>query len=226
MQSQIRLRLLVFSLVLCLAALAVVPAAQACVQPQRPVAWIIPHEICCPWGGGPCVIRVWVIIHGYTTFGAGPGQVCGAALTDGGPILAVNGASVNDADTGERIPGFSFNPNATTSSSAEQTLALTPTTTDPDATQSAAGFSADVSRTVTSGTNVDVMFDLEIDENTSLEELREYLESEGVVVTGEVDSTGEFTGHIHAEPIERAEVQDDTPTTMAVEPAPVVGGER
>lgn len=200
----------VFTAVLAVAlvAVALAPAAEACVKPVQPVAWIIPVETCCPWDGGPCYTRFIVKIHGFFTFGATRGQFCGCALPSGGPIVGVTGASVMDAKTGERISGFSFNPDAATSQSASELLGAT-----------AAGFSADVSRDIPTGIDVDVTFEVLLDGSGDADQLAEYLRSEGMLVTGEVDEGGSFGGeHVEVSTIEEVAVGESGQTAEPMTP--------
>lgn len=172
----------------CLTSMVAAPVAEACTVPFRPTVWIVPHEICCPFFGGPCYIRVWIKLHNYFTFGAGPGLFCASCITVGGPIVAVQGATlaysgspITGVEPGDSVRGFCFEPNSVV---AEQGTEFTG--------QPTAGFSADVSRKVPEGAAVDLMFDVLLAEDSSLEELQEYLENEGFVVTGEVDENGRF----------------------------------
>lgn len=209
-------------LAVALVAAALAPAAEACVKPVKPVAWIIPVETCCPWDGGPCYTRFKVKIHGFFTFGATRGQFCGCALSVGGPIIGVNGATVTNSATGERIAGFSFNSNAATTQSASELLggqvaASLSGSGDFATTSAAAGFSADVSRDIPSGTDVDVTFDVLLDGSGDAQQLADYLVSEGIVVTGEVDEEGSFGGeHVEVSKVEDAAIGESAGSTEPI----------
>jgi hypothetical protein len=189
--------------VLMSAGMALAPVAQACTQPiQPPVVWVIPHELCCPFDGSPCYIRAWILYHNFVTFPAGPGQFCATSLNIGGPLLGVEGAVLSNAQTGERIAGFSFNGNPTVSVNASGITG-----------GNSVGFLADVSRLVPSGVPADLMFDVRLKEGSLQQgapDLSNWLLTQGFVVTAEADADGNFDGsHLEVNLPVQVEVSSD-----------------
>lgn len=178
-----RLRALVVAILLTtFVGLAAAHIAAACTvpPPRPPDVWIILHEVCCDFHNPPnCYIRAWIIFHKYTTFGSGPGQFCGTAFPRLTPVLSVDGVSVVDASTGVPVPGFSFAPNDLTGQS-----------------YGAVGFLSPISTQVPAGIPIDLMLSVTLKDGTTFDDLAAALSSEGYLVTGEADSSGNLISHV------------------------------
>lgn len=171
-----------FLVALMLVAVMAQPAL-ACTSspPQPPPVWVVFHEVCCDFvNPNNCYIRAWIIFHNFSTFGANTGQFCSCALNKVGPILSIEKAElVNQADN-TPIAGFCFQQ----ADGANRQLG-------PDFQ----GFVSSISQNVPTGITTDLRFEVILQDGTTFNQLKNALASQGVVVTGEGNPDGSFTGH-------------------------------
>ncbi len=181
----------VLVLVLGLALFGAVPAAYACSSPPTvPSITVVFHEICVPLDDPTdCMIRAWITVHNYSTFGAssgGAGGFCACAFKKVGGIKSIEWVNFVDPRTGERFPAWSFDGNTNTAASAASFLNTVASNVD--------GFLAETCQDVPQNTPLDLMFEVLLKKNTTIAQVTAGLAGSPSIVTGAATAGGSFNG--------------------------------
>jgi hypothetical protein len=154
--------------------------AAACTQPPEPPPpiWIIQDA-------SHAKNEAWIIIHDYETFLANTSQFCTCALTKVSAIKSVNLAVIVEGGTDIPIGAFSFVENPVSSAAW----------TSINGGVEMAGFQSGIAVPLPGGTNVDLHFDVTLNNGATLNDLRDQLAAAGAAVgTDESDPAGQPTG--------------------------------
>ncbi len=171
-------------------ALAGTPSAYACGSPPPPQPPITVdfHEVCFDLDDPTkCMIKAWVTIHNYTTFGSSGNNFCSCALRKVPKIKKVLYARFVDPATGKRYPSFFFDDSAAVGANAGAAWGsgiydgfLTPNICDA----------------IPAGTPLDLMFDVLLEGGTMLPTWLPNIQINGLAATAEADASGNFIGHL------------------------------
>ncbi len=182
----------VLVLVLGLALFGAVPEAYACSSPPVvPSITVVFHEICVPLNDPTdCMIRAWITVHNYTTFGSStsPGGFCACAFKKVGGIKSIEWVNFVDPTTGQRFPAWSFDQNTNTAASAASFLNTVATNVD--------GFLAQTCQNVPRNTPLDLMFEVLLKKNTTVAQVSSALAASPSIVTGGASAAGTLDDHV------------------------------
>ena len=175
---------------LVLMALGGTQAALACSSPPppQPPITIDFHEVCFDLDDPTkCMIKAWITIHGYTTFGSGSGSFCSCALKKVPKIKEVRYARFYDPTTGLRFPAFAFDQDGNVSTNASVVAGG----------GSFGGFLTSSTCVGTpNGQPLDLMFEVVLEGGTMLETWAPQLQVPALVVTAQANPGGTFINHI------------------------------
>ncbi len=175
---------------LVLMAMGGVQTAVACSSPPppQPPITIDFHEVCFDLQDPTkCMIKAWITIHGYTTFGSGSGSFCACALKQVPKIKEVRYARFYDPATGLRYPAFPFDSDGNVSTNASVIAGG----------GTFGGFLTSPTCVGTpTGQPLDLMFEVVLEGGTMLETWAPQLQVPALVVTAGSNPNGALIDHI------------------------------